>query len=146
MITDMDASRFKTHSLRDSRILRILSAGLRAVDPAEAVRRNLPDVSGNVYGLGIGKASIPMLTALADAIPLSGALAISKHASPSDRSLFPIILGGHPVPNLDSLRAGEAADKAAKAGKHDKGEGGEGGVPERDGPATATAGRTLPQE
>ena len=109
MITDMDASRFKTHSLRDSRILRILSAGLRAVDPAEAVRRNLPDVSGNVYGLGIGKASISMLTALAEAIPLSGALAISKHASSSDRNLFPVILGGHPVPNLDSLLAGEAA-------------------------------------
>jgi len=109
MITDMDASRFKTRSLRDSRILRILSAGLRAVDPAEAVRRNLPDVSGKVYGLGIGKASIPMLTALVEAIPLSGALAISKHASPSDRSLFPVLLGGHPVPNLDSLRAGEAA-------------------------------------
>jgi glycerate 2-kinase len=109
MITDMDASRFKTRSLRDSRILRILSAGLRAVDPAEAVRRNLPDVSGKVYGLGIGKASIPMLSALADAIPLSGALAISKHASSSDRSLFPVLLGGHPVPNLESLRAGEAA-------------------------------------
>lgn len=109
MITDMDASRFKTRSLRDSRILRILSAGLRAVDPAEAVRRNLPDVSGKVHGLGIGKASIPMLTALAEAVPLSGALAISKHASPSDRSLFPVLLGGHPVPNLDSLRAGEAA-------------------------------------
>ena len=105
----MDASRFKTHSLRDSRILRILSAALRAVDPAEAVRRNLPAVSGNVYGLGVGKASIPMLTALAETIPLSGALAISKHASSSGRSLFPVILGGHPVPNLDSLRAGERA-------------------------------------
>lgn len=109
MITDMDASRFKTRSLRDSRVLRILSAGLRAVDPAEAVRRNLPDVSGKVYGLGIGKASLPMLTALAEAIPLSGALAISKHASSPDRSLFPVILGGHPLPNLESLRAGEAA-------------------------------------
>ncbi len=115
MITDMDASRFKTRSLRDSRILRILSAGLRAVDPAEAVRRNLPDVSGKVYGLGIGKASIPMLTALAEAIPLSGALAISKHASSSDRIPFPVILGGHPVPNLDSLRAGEAALKFVSA-------------------------------
>lgn len=109
MITDMDASRFATHSLRDPRLLRVLAAALEAVDPAEAVRRSLPHLSGKVYGLGIGKASIPMLTALAEAIPLSGALAISKHASPLDRNLFPVLLGGHPIPNLDSLRAGEAA-------------------------------------
>lgn len=126
MITDMDANRFATHSLKDPRVLRILSAALRAVDPAEAVRTHLPQVNGMVYGLGIGKASIPMLTALAEAMPLSGALAISKHASPASSadyrpplpfeydvsatpSLFPILLGGHPVPNLDSLRAGERA-------------------------------------
>lgn len=105
----MDAERFSTHSLTDPRLKRILAAALRAVDPAEAVRRNLPEVSGKVYGLGIGKASIPMLTALAEAIPLSGALAISKHASSLDRSLFPVLLGGHPLPNVESLRAGEAA-------------------------------------
>jgi len=105
----MDAARFLTHSLRDPRLLRILAAALDAVDPAEAVRRHLPGLNGKVYGLGIGKASIPMLTALAEAYPLSGALAISKHASRLDRSPFPVLLGGHPVPNLDSLRAGEAA-------------------------------------
>ena len=109
MITDMDPARFKTHSLTDVRVQRILSAALKAVDPAEAVRNHLPDVSGNGYGLGIGKASILMLTALAEEIHLSGALAISKHASDFDRNLFPVIVGGHPVPNLDSLRAGERA-------------------------------------
>lgn len=109
MILEMDALRFQTHSLHDPRLLRILSVALKAVDPADAVRRNLPQVSGKVYGLGFGKASILMLTALAEAIPLSGALAISKHASGLDRSLFPVLLGGHPVPNLGSLRAGEAA-------------------------------------
>ncbi|GAB4444334.1 MAG: glycerate kinase [Anaerolineales bacterium] len=105
----MDASRFVTHSLRDPRLLRILAAALDAVDPAQAVRHSLPAMSGRVYGLGIGKAAIPMLTALAEAYPLSGALAICKHASPLDRSLFPVLVGGHPIPNLDSLRAGEAA-------------------------------------
>jgi len=120
MITDVDAERFSTHSLIDPRIKRILSTALKAVDPAEAVRRHLPGVRRDVYGLGIGKASIPMLTALAGAIPLSGALAISKHASSALSSdyrppisatpnLFPVLLGGHPVPNLDSLRAGERA-------------------------------------
>ena len=109
MITDMNTESFKTHSLTDARIQRILSAALQAVDPAEAVRNHLPEVSGNVYGLGVGKASTPMLTALTEAISLSGALAISKHASGLDRKLFTVLLGGHPIPNLDSLRAGERA-------------------------------------
>ena len=105
----MDAERFSTHSLTDPRIKGILSAALKAVEPADAVRNHLPDVRGNVYGLGIGKASIPMLTALAEAIPLCGALAISKHASGLNSYPFPVILGNHPIPNLDSLRAGERA-------------------------------------
>ena len=109
MITDMDANRFASHSLKDTRIQRILSAALDAVDPALAVKNHMPVLSGHVYGLGIGKASILMLTALAESYPLSGALAISKHVSPSDLNLFPVIQGGHPVPNLDSLRAGERA-------------------------------------
>jgi glycerate 2-kinase len=105
----MDAERFTCHSLTDVRIMRILSAALEAVDPYTAVTKHLPDLVGNVHGLGIGKASIPMLTALAEAVPLSGALAISKHASFYDQSLFPVTLGGHPVPDLNSLRAGERA-------------------------------------
>ena len=111
----MNPNRFATRSLADPRILRILSSALDAVDPAKAVQKHLPNVDGNVYGLGIGKASIPMLTALAEALPLSGALAIGKHASSLDpslqlrTSLFPILLGGHPVPSQDSLRAGEHA-------------------------------------
>ncbi len=108
----MDANRFATYSLHDPRILRILSAALNAVDPAEAVRKYLPTLTGNVYGLGIGKASIPMLTALAEAYPLSGALAISKHASIASSSLsaapnlFPVFLGSHPIPDSRSLEAG----------------------------------------
>ena len=115
----MNANRFATRSLTNPRILRILSSALGAVDPAEAVQKHLPKIKGNVYGLGIGKASIPMLSALAEALPLSDALAISKHASPFDQSLFPILLGGHPVPNLDSLRAGERALDFVSALKED---------------------------
>ncbi|MEP7136087.1 MAG: glycerate kinase [Chloroflexota bacterium] len=102
----MDANRFATHSLTDPRILRILSAALEAVDPYKAVQQHLPKLSGRVYGLGIGKASIPMLTALAEAYPLSGALAISKHASASTPNLFPVFLGSHPIPDSRSLKAG----------------------------------------
>jgi glycerate 2-kinase len=126
----MDANRFATHSLKNPRILRILSAALQAVDPVEAVRKHIPKISGDVYGLAIGKASIPMLTALAEALPLSDALAISKHASSSsaphlhdlslwDKSrqvqvssplrmdLFPVVLGSHPIPDEKSLYAGQ---------------------------------------
>jgi len=106
MITDMDANRFVTHSLKDQRILRILSAALEAVDPYHAVQKHLPELSGRVYGLAIGKAAIPMLTALAEATPLSGALAISKHASSSTPNLFPVFLGSHPIPDSRSLEAG----------------------------------------
>jgi hydroxypyruvate reductase len=109
MITKMNANRFATHSLNDLRIQRILSSALKAVDPADAVRKHLPIIKGNVYGLGIGKASIPMLTALTESYPLSSGLAISKHASSSGPNLFPVLLGGHPVPNLDSLKAGQRA-------------------------------------
>jgi glycerate 2-kinase len=105
----MDAHRFATHSLNDPRILRILSAALEAVDPYPAVKKHLPKITGNVHGLGIGKASVPMLTALAEEIPLSSALAISKHASPSTPDLFPVIEGGHPIPDARSLYAGERA-------------------------------------
>lgn len=113
IITDVDPNRFATHSLKNPRILRIVSAALQAVDPAEAVRRYIPEIrpelQGDVYGLGIGKASIPMLAALAEAMPLSDALAISKHASPATPELFPVILGGHPVPDVQSLYAGQRA-------------------------------------
>jgi hydroxypyruvate reductase len=112
----VEPNRFATHSLKNPRILRILSAALQAVDPAEAVRRHIPETHGDVYGLGIGKASIPMLTALAEALPLSDALAISKHASsstppssPLRMDLFPVILGGHPIPDVQSLYAGQRA-------------------------------------
>ena len=106
MITDMDANSFATHSLTDERVLRILFTALEAVDPYKAVQKHLPNLSGRVYGLAIGKASIPMLTALAEAYPLSGALAISKHASFSTPNLFPVFLGSHPIPDSRSLEAG----------------------------------------
>ncbi|PWB68607.1 MAG: glycerate kinase [Anaerolineales bacterium] len=105
----MNVNSFATHSLKDPRIRRILYAALEAVDPAEAVQMHLPKLEGNVHGLGIGKASIPMLTALAEAVPLSSGLAISKHASVHDPGLFPVIEGGHPVPDARSLEAGERA-------------------------------------
>jgi hydroxypyruvate reductase len=103
----MDANRFATRSLNDPRILRILSTALNAVDPYRIVKARLPKITGDVYGLAIGKAAVPMLTALAESIPLSGALAVSKHVSPPHFDLFPVLLGGHPIPDARSVYAGE---------------------------------------
>jgi glycerate 2-kinase len=107
MITDMDVNRFATHSLQDLRILRILSAALDAVDPYNAVQKYLPDVEGHIYGLGIGKASIPMMDALAARVPLAAGLAVTKFASGISRDSYAVIEGGHPIPDARSLYAGE---------------------------------------
>lgn len=107
MITEMEANRFATYSLNDSRILRILSVALNAVEPYRAVTNHIPKMEGNTHGLAIGKAAIPMLTALAESIPLLSALAISKHASSPHFNLFPVLLGGHPIPDARSVYAGE---------------------------------------
>lgn len=107
MITDMDMNRFVTHSLQDMRIMRILAAALEAVDPFKAVQKYLPDLPGRVFGLGIGKAAIPMMDALAARLPLAGGLAVTKFASRDASGLYPVIEGGHPIPDARSVQAGE---------------------------------------
>lgn len=107
MITEMDVNRFATHSLRDPRILRILAAAIDAVDPHKAVQTHLPGLTGRIFGLGIGKAAIPMMDALAGRIPLIDGLAVCKHASSRSRNLFAVIEGGHPIPDVRSVSAGE---------------------------------------
>jgi glycerate 2-kinase len=106
MITEMDDNRFATHSLNDPRILRILRAALEAVDPFRAVQKYLPALEGRVFGLGIGKAAVPMMDALAEQIPLSGGLAITKFGAGVSRESYTVIEGGHPVPDARSLEAG----------------------------------------
>lgn len=135
-IKNMDANRFATKSLHDPRILRILSAALDAVDPYRAVKNHLPKIAGKVYGLAIGKAAIPMMTALAESIPLTGALAISKHASSASSAdyrpplpfghdvsantkLLPLLLSGHPIPDARSVHAGERAIEFVSSLKED---------------------------
>jgi hydroxypyruvate reductase len=105
----MDGYRFATRSLQDPRLLRILSAALEAVDPFSAVQTYLPPVEGRVFGLAMGKAAVPMMDALVERIPLAGGLAVTKFAPERDRILYPVIEGGHPVPDARSLEAGERA-------------------------------------
>lgn len=105
----MDSSRFATHSLNDMRIMRILSAALEAVDPYKAVQKHVPRLEGRVFGLGIGKAAIPMMDALADQIPLAGGFAVAKFAPEGSPKPYPVIEGGHPIPDGRSLEAGKRA-------------------------------------
>lgn len=109
----MEPSAFFTHSLQDLRIARILSAALSAVNPGEAVQRYLQNHplprARRVFAFGLGKASIPMTLALSRLTHLTDALIITKHAPPLDIESATIIEGGHPVPNIHSLEAGQAA-------------------------------------
>lgn len=107
MITDMDGQRFATHSLNDPRVLRILASAIEAVDPFLAVQKYLPDLDGRVFGLGMGKAAIPMMDALTARVPLSGGLAVTKFAEGIRHASFDVLEGGHPVPDERSVRAGE---------------------------------------
>jgi hydroxypyruvate reductase len=102
----MDTNRFATRSLNDPRLLRILASALEAVDPFRAVQNYLPRVEGRAFGLGIGKAAIPMLDALVERIPLVGGLAVTKYALGQPRELYTVIEGGHPIPDARSLGAG----------------------------------------
>ena len=119
MITEMDINRFATHSLRDKQLMRILSAALEAVDPFKAVQKYLPNIEDPVFGLGIGKAAIPMMDALAERISLSGGLAVTKFASGLSRELYAVIEGGHPIPDGRSLQAGERVLKFVSSLKED---------------------------
>jgi len=117
----VDASRFFTHTLRDPRVARILSAALDAVEPGAVVEQYLTSnplpTSTRVFALGLGKAAIPMTQALSSFTKLTRTLVITKHASPLDPStslrtgIEPVAImeGGHPVPDSRSLAAGQAA-------------------------------------
>jgi glycerate 2-kinase len=112
----MDAHRFFTHSLQDPRATRILAAALDAVEPGKLVRNYLLNnplpKHNNIYLLGIGKASEPMIFATAKIMPhFTDALAITKHASRETSERVTVIEGGHPIPDERSVEAGEAALK-----------------------------------
>ena len=87
--------------------MRILSAALEAVDPYQAVQRHLPALRGRVFGLGIGKAAVPMMDALAEQVTLHGGIAVTKYMSGLRREPFDVIEGGHPIPDARSLQAGK---------------------------------------
>lgn len=121
---------FRTHTLahhlHGEAITRILAAAIHAVEPQSAVRNFVQrygqtllinrreyhlDKGGRIFLLGLGKAShamaLPLVDLLADHSPRG--LLIPKYTPTQPLSGFDIQLGGHPVPDENSLRAGEKA-------------------------------------
>ncbi len=121
---------FLTHTLRHhphgKAVARILCAAIQAVEPGAAVRRFVQregnslfvngqeyrlDEIGRIRVLGLGKASAAMTSSLADL--LSGhatrGLLIPKQAPVQLPSGFDLQPGGHPIPDENSLSAGQKA-------------------------------------
>jgi len=121
---------FLTHTLtrhpRGEAITRILAVSLQSVEPGTAVRRfvkrqgKILSINGQEFDLGgigrilllgLGKAAysmtLPLVELLADLIPTG--LLIPKHAPVSSMIGFEVHPGGHPIPDGNSLLAGEKA-------------------------------------
>ena len=96
-------------------------AGLRAVDAEAAVRRRLGPLPGRVVVFAIGKAAPAMARGAAGSLgkdQLEG-LVVSDHEEEVPAGLT-LLIGGHPVPNDNSLRAGRAVlDLATSLGPDD---------------------------
>jgi len=126
---------FFTSSLRShprgASVVRILTAALQAVEPGQAVQHFAQRegrqfiVAGRAYDLsainhvrilGVGKAAramtAPLAVSLADASPRG--LLIPKQAFAAPWNGFTVVPGGHPVPDTNSLKAGEDALQLAR--------------------------------
>lgn len=90
------------------------AAALRAVDPAEAVRRHLSldDVgeAERVWVVGAGKAGVAMARAAAEILGqrLSAGIVAVPHVPTTAPERITFIEGGHPLPTAGSLAAGQA--------------------------------------
>lgn len=104
--------------------LNILEAGLRAVDPERVLRARVKrrgarlEVDGLLLDLGdfeavrvlaAGKASVPMARAFLGIVEAAEALVVTSTEPPRKVLGAPVIRAGHPLPDEESLRAGEEA-------------------------------------
>lgn len=105
-------------------VARILSAALRAADPASAVLRFasrtsdrlllghhvVPLARGRVFVLAVGKAAPVMASAFVPLVGdrLAGGLIVAPFPVADSQPDLPVIVGGHPLPDEGSLQAGAA--------------------------------------
>jgi glycerate 2-kinase len=137
-VASLPPERFSTYSIRQSNwadaIRRILSAALRAVDPAEAIARfmyrddNALIIADRSYDLtqftrvrliGIGKAAAPMAAFAVNVLGdrLDGGIVVTKPGYIGEVSLpskIHIIESGHPIPNESSLQAANQIEQMLK--------------------------------
>jgi glycerate 2-kinase len=118
-----------------SRISHLIEATLRAVDPREAIRRHLQRDDDNLHANGaiydlrnmgevvliaVGKAAVPMADAVYDLVGdrLTRGVVVTKYGHVGDARILSddprmiILESGHPVPDENSLRAGEHVAQA----------------------------------
>lgn len=126
----LTSAAFRTHTLarhpQGAAIMRILAAAIQAVEPQAAVRNYVErrgqtlfvagqayplEQTGRILLLGLGKAAyamtLPLVEMLADRPPRG--LLIPKQLPVHPLSGCDLQPGGHPVPDENSLRAGEKA-------------------------------------
>lgn len=130
------ADQFLTSTLRDhprgEAVARILAAAVSAVEPATAVHRAVQlkgdalTISGwqsdlgnyrRVASISIGKAGSGMASALGEILGerLDAGLIVTKHAGPPPSPRWTVIEGGHPLPDENSLLAGQRALELASS-------------------------------
>jgi hydroxypyruvate reductase len=120
-----------------SRVLdKLIAAALKAADPAEAIRRHVRRDGGVLYAdarrydlthfddirlIAAGKASVPMANEVVKLLGdrLSRAVVVTKHGHTSKEGHLALstrhsslIEAGHPIPDENSLRGGEAVCEA----------------------------------
>lgn len=85
-----------------------LQAALAAVDPEPLVRSALDGLAGPLHVVAIGKASPAMCRGAAAAVGTLTGVCISNHEEPVPDGVE-LVVGDHPVPGVNSLRAGREA-------------------------------------
>ncbi|MBL8050372.1 MAG: DUF4147 domain-containing protein [Anaerolineales bacterium] len=122
-----DSISIRNHPQRDF-IQNVLASTFDSINPYDAVKKYLqkqlpvdyfenlsasskPAGRSRVFAFGLGKAALAMTQAVADEIPLTDSLIITKHASPLTFQPATVILGNHPIPGDASLQAGIVAKK-----------------------------------
>jgi hydroxypyruvate reductase len=127
MINKFDSARFNSYSLNKNQhaefIKQILASTFDFINPYSVVKKYLQEnkifTAKKAFAFGLGKAAISMTQAIADEIPLTDSLVITKHASFDGTStrlsaslqFGSVILGNHPIPAAESLRAGVEAKR-----------------------------------
>src|SRR5690349_448719 len=93
-------------------VVKALDARKLARDAASRVPR--PGEGGKIFVLGLGKVASELFEGIRDALgPVHGTLVAPKDAPAPSGAL--VIHGDHPVPDRESLRAGESLLAAARS-------------------------------